>query len=100
MLFAVYILTSKKYNNGDKIMKKTIQPIKFSPGKYCLSLSVFSMFIFLLFQPISFAQDLENQTWDKLIVATDINNELMSISYNGNGLVLGSKKHLLILYNF
>ena len=81
-------------------MKKTIQPIKFSPGKYCLSLSVFSMFIFLLFQPISFAQDLENQTWDKLIVATDINNEIMSISYNGNGLVLGSKKHLLILYNF
>ncbi|MEN8212346.1 MAG: hypothetical protein ABFR31_11560, partial [Thermodesulfobacteriota bacterium] len=71
-------------------MEKTIQAIKIFPGKYCLSITVFSMFVFVLFQPISFAQDLENQTGDNLIVSTDINNELMSISYNGNGLVLGS----------
>jgi len=71
-------------------MKKTIQPVKFFPGKYCLSITIVFMFVFVLFQPISFAQDLESQTCDNLIVSTDINNELMSISYNGNGLEFGS----------
>ena len=71
-------------------MKKTIQPVKFFPGKYCLSITFIFMFVSVLFQPISFAQDLESQTCDNLIVSTDINNELMSISYDGNGLEFGS----------
>ena len=71
-------------------MKKTIQPVKFFPGKYCLSIIVVFMFVSVLFQPISFAQDLESQNCDNLIVSTDINNELMSISYDGNGLEFGS----------
>ncbi len=71
-------------------MKKTIQPVKFFPGKCCLSIIIVFMFVSVLFQPISFAQDLESQTCDNLIVSTDINNELMSISYDGNGLEFGS----------
>jgi len=71
-------------------MRKTIQQAEFSPEKYCISITVVLMFISVLFQPISFAQDLESQTCDNLIVSTDINNELMSISYNGNGLEFGS----------
>jgi hypothetical protein len=71
-------------------MKKTIQQVKFFPGKYCLKITTVFMFVSVLFQPISFAQDLESETCDNLIVSTDINNELMSISYNGNGLEFGS----------
>lgn len=71
-------------------MKKTVQAVKLFPGKYCLSITVVFMFVSVLFQPISFAQDLESQTGDNLIVSTDIDIELMSISYNGNGLEFGS----------
>ncbi len=71
-------------------MKKTIQQVKFFPGKYCLKITAVCMFVSILFQPISFAQDLESETCDNLIVSTDINNELMSISYNGNGVEFGS----------
>jgi len=71
-------------------MRKTIQQVKFFPGKYCLIITVVFMFVSVLFQPVSFAQDLESQTCDNLIISTDINNELMSISYNGNGLEFGS----------
>ena len=71
-------------------MGKTIQQVKFFPGKYSLRIIIVFMFVSVLFQPILFAQDLESQTYDNLIVSTDINNELMSISYNGNGLEFGS----------
>jgi len=71
-------------------MKKIIQQVKFFPGKYCLKITAVFMFVSVLFQPIPFAQDLESETCDNLIVSTDINNELMSISYNGNGLEFGS----------
>lgn len=71
-------------------MKKTVQAVKLFPGKYCLSITVVFMFVSVLFQPISLAQDLESQTGDNLIVSTDIDIELMSISYNGNGLEFGS----------
>ncbi|MDA3915496.1 MAG: hypothetical protein PF690_00785 [Deltaproteobacteria bacterium] len=71
-------------------MKKKIQPVKFFTEKYCLRITVVFMFISVLFQSISFAQDLESQTYDNLIVSTDINSELMSISYNGNGLEFGT----------
>ncbi len=71
-------------------MRKTIKPFKFFPGKYCLSIIVVFMLVSVLFQSISVAQDLESQNCDNLIVSTDIHNELMSISYNGNGLEFGA----------
>lgn len=71
-------------------MRKTIKPFKFFPGKYCLSITVVFMLVSVLFQSISVAQDLESQNCDNLIVSTDIHNELMSISYNGNGLEFGA----------
>ena len=70
--------------------QKIIQQVKFFPGKYCLIITVVFMFVSVLFQSISVAQDLESQNCDNLIVSTDIHNELMSISYNGNGLEFGS----------
>lgn len=71
-------------------MRKTIQPVNFFPGKYYLSITVVFIVVSVLFQSMSFAQDLESQTSDSLIVSADVNNELMSISYNGNGLEFGS----------
>ncbi len=62
-------------------MAHTTQTSKFFP-----LLMGFSIFFLVFSHSLSFAQDFEHQTSDNVIVSTDINSELMSISYNGNGL--------------
>ncbi len=55
-------------------------------NKFFYLIMGFSILFFVFFHSISFAQDCENQACDNVIVSTDISSDMMSISYNGNGL--------------
>jgi hypothetical protein len=71
-------------------MKKTTQIINFFSVNYFFAILVVSIFVIFSFYSTSFAQDIESQVCDNLIASTNINSELMTVSYEENGLVLGS----------